>query len=432
MGTMRMVLLGMELWGIILCSIAAICVHVARSFDPKGANRMIGLLVTEIIQNLFETVILALDGNTSVWGMHLNRIATLMAYMFGVAQIIESAAFIRHVITVFGGKRPKISYILVSIVCGVDIVLIVYSMFRDFYFVIDETNTFGRGPYAYVYYALFLVCMLLMLADVIIARRHLKGHPLIGLLAIIIVPSVGATLEVLGKGYFYVDISTMISYILVVALFESDYAHLLVEKEKMIQNEQIRLFNHQIQPHFIFNTLTAIRSLCEEDSKAMHGIDSLSAYLRGCVDMLTKTECVSVKKEMTVVDSFLMIIEMRFRDKIKTIRNIEDIDFTVPPFSIQSLVENSFYHGIRNREDHFGTLWISIYSENENNIVEIKDDGTGFDVDSVLNASEQDSHIGLVNIIRRVEAMSGGKVEISSVINEGTIVRMIFPMKRAQ
>ena len=87
-----MVLLSMELWGIILCSIAAICVHVARSFDPEGANRMIGLLVTEIIQNLFETVILALNGNTSVWGMHLSRIATLMAYLFGVALIVEFSA----------------------------------------------------------------------------------------------------------------------------------------------------------------------------------------------------------------------------------------------------------------------------------------------------------------------------------------------------
>ncbi|MCR5331153.1 MAG: histidine kinase [Lachnospiraceae bacterium] len=430
MNNIRTFLFSLEIWGIILCVIAGICVYNTRSYDSKVSTRMIRLLIVEILQDICEIVLIVLGNSDLRWMRYISTAVAFMAFLFNILLILMSAGLIGYIVKKATGRKMSIRNTIIRCFCAINAIFAAVSVFTDFYFVLDEHNVFRRGPYVFVYHIMTLGCLAILLTELLIFRKDLEGRAFFGQLAIVVIPAGGIILELLGYGNYSVNISTTVSYILLISIFESDYAELLVAKEKMVRDEQIRLFNHQIQPHFIFNTLTAIRSMCEEDSKAIMGIDSFAAYLRGCVDMMTKTECVSVKNEMSVVDSFLEIIKMRFGDKIKTEKNIEDIDFTVPPFSIQCIVENAYYHGIRKKEGGTGNLWISIYSKDESNIVEITDDGVGFDPEKIFNNKEDETHIGLTNTIRRVEAMSGGDVVIDSGTGRGTTVKLIFPVKR--
>lgn len=83
------------------------------------------------------------------------------------------------------------------------------------------------------------------------------------------------------------------------------------------------------------------------------------------------------------------------------------------PFTIQTVVENAIVHGIRGNKDGKGTLFLRSYRTSEYHVVEVEDNGVGFDV-SILDNSEymdiEHKHIGLINIKKRLELMSKGSI----------------------
>ena len=126
--------------------------------------------------------------------------------------------------------------------------------------------------------------------------------------------------------------------------------------------------------------------------------------------------------------------------KIKTRYEIEDTDFKVPPFAMQTLVENSVKHGIRNKPTGEGTVTIRTFKNEEGHVVEIEDDGVGIDKDAFakINArrvksstvdidSEREVHVGIENTESRLELMCKGRMEIETTPGKGAKVRLIIP-----
>ncbi|MCR5322010.1 MAG: histidine kinase [Lachnospiraceae bacterium] len=460
MDRINTMLLSFEAWGIILCIIAGVCVYITRRYDPRGSGILIDLLMIVVLMCLSEMATFFFFGNDTDNERLFFKILRFCTFGIGFALISRTELFVCYVLTKYGAKLKKFPNILIYGGCSLGFLLMVilhYFGIEGF----EEPRIYDNGNFAIMYHSIVLFCLTVILIRIIYNRKGLRKSILIGLTEIILVPYLSAILRLFNFGGYFVNIATIISFVTLVALVEIDYGSMLVEKEKKmhseeqallqkeievgheherllsdqlkLEKEQISLYNHQIQPHFIFNTLTAIRSKCEDGSEARKGIDSFAAYLRGCVDMLTKTECVPIEREMTIVDSYIDIMQIRFGNKIKVIREIEEIGFLVPPFAIQSIVENAIDHGIRNKPDRSGNVWIRIFRKGRQDIVEIKDDGVGFDTaflsDNNVKEAEQD-HIGIINTKRRVEAMCGGSVEIDSVIGEGTTVRLYFPVER--
>ena len=110
--------------------------------------------------------------------------------------------------------------------------------------------------------------------------------------------------------------------------------------------------------------------------------------------------------------------------------------FLVPPLSIQPLVENAVKHGICTRMSG-GTVTIRSYEETDMYVVEVEDDGAGFDVSGLDLGDDTDSaapssgnapngHIGLKNIRFRVQEITGGTLKIESHPGKGTKVTVSF------
>jgi LytS/YehU family sensor histidine kinase len=184
----------------------------------------------------------------------------------------------------------------------------------------------------------------------------------------------------------------------------------------------------QIQPHFIYNTLSAIKSLIRVDPKiAIETVSDFSKYLRGNIDSLSITKPVSFKDELKHVETYLSIEQKRFRNKLNITYNISVWDFDLPALSVQPIVENAVRHGITSSKENGGNITISVHEINDEIILTITDDGVGFDTTKASNKQEK-VNVGLKNVRTRLAAMVGGKLDVQSEVNIGTTVTIIIPM----
>ena len=196
------------------------------------------------------------------------------------------------------------------------------------------------------------------------------------------------------------------------------------EHEEALRAEQrIQIMMTQIQPHFLFNTLSTIRALCAKDPPtAIHIIERFSVYLRQNLDALDKAELIPLSKELEHTRIYLEIEAHRFPN-IRVNYDIQDQDCRVPALTIQPLAENAIRHGVRIRED--GVVNVRTRLEGNAHLIVVEDNGKGFDVNALKN--DGGKHIGINNVKSRIEQMCGGTLSIDSRVGEGTTVTLRIP-----
>ena len=201
-----------------------------------------------------------------------------------------------------------------------------------------------------------------------------------------------------------------------------------LETEKMILNaklteSRIATMISQIQPHFIYNTLGTIEQLCiTEPESASKLVRNFSLYLRGNFSELDNAKPIRFSQEMNHVKHYTDIEQVRFPDM--TIQyDLRSVEFLLPALSVQPLVENAIKHGLMGLEEG-GIVTISAYETEKYYMVEVTDDGVGFD----MNAGyDETKHVGIKNIRGRIEAMCGGTLTIESEIGKGTKATIRIP-----
>ena len=205
-----------------------------------------------------------------------------------------------------------------------------------------------------------------------------------------------------------------------------------LEAEKMILSaklteSRIATMISQIQPHFIYNTLGTIEQLCiTEPDEASKLVRNFSLYLRGNFSELDNVKPIRFSQEMNHVKHYTDIEQVRFPDM--TIQyDLRSVEFLLPALSVQPLVENAIKHGLMGLEEG-GIVTISAYETSDSYVVEVIDDGVGFD----MNAGyDETKHVGIKNIRGRIDAMCDGTLTIESEIGKGTKATIRIP-KEAQ
>ena len=145
--------------------------------------------------------------------------------------------------------------------------------------------------------------------------------------------------------------------------------------------------------------------------------------MRRNLSSLTEKRLISFKDELKHIKTYISLEKVRFGDRINVVYDVQTIDFSVPPLSIQPIVENAIKHGILQKIAG-GTLTIKTYEKDSSIFVEVIDDGVGFDVNK-LN-SEENKHFGINNIKYRIEKMCDGNIEIKSEAEKGTKIVVTF------
>ncbi|MGV2622826.1 UNVERIFIED_CONTAM: ATP-binding protein [Halobacillus marinus] len=188
----------------------------------------------------------------------------------------------------------------------------------------------------------------------------------------------------------------------------------------------------QIKPHFLFNTLNTIISLNEHDNdKMLELMDRFSSYLRSSFNIQNVDVLVPIATELDLVESYLYIQSCRFGERLQVKWDISvNIQFQVPPFSIQTIVENALVHGIL-RQPSGGALTIQIRAKEEFYEVSIKDDGIGMTEETITAIKHQEpvasGGVGVYNTDKRLKQLFGTELIIESKEGKGTNVTMLIP-----
>lgn len=222
-------------------------------------------------------------------------------------------------------------------------------------------------------------------------------------------------------------------------------------KEQNIRNEQqkmeFKMLASQINPHFLYNTLESIRmkAFTAGDKEVANAIKLLGKSMRYVLEN-TGAADTNLQAEIDHILTYLQIQQLRFGDRVNYILTIEPgmnlEEFRVLPLLLQPIVENGIVHGLEARESD-GTIWISIYVQEDVVYVDISDNGCGMDEATLkeVMAKVQDytrkrrkSSIGLYNINRRIKLNYGEQygLDIQSTLGEGTMVRVTFPVIKSE
>jgi len=203
--------------------------------------------------------------------------------------------------------------------------------------------------------------------------------------------------------------------------------HRLQEQEKLLLAARIEALANQINPHFLFNTLTSISSLIRtQPETARMLITKLSGLLRR---LLRATDhFVTLREELESIDEYLDIEVVRFGPQLRVVKQIspETLDVIVPSMLLQPLVENSIKHGL-SRKVGGGRITIRSRMEDGHAVIEVHDDGLGMTGERLETALG--GGIGLSNVNERLRTIYGAtyRLKLTSTPGEGTCARMEIP-----
>lgn len=123
--------------------------------------------------------------------------------------------------------------------------------------------------------------------------------------------------------------------------------------EAAVKDTELRALKAQLYPHFLFNSLNTLRALIPRElDQPRNAITLLADLLRASLT-LGQHETVTLAQELETVDNYLALEQLRHEARLRVRRTVaaETLTWTVPPFVVQTLVENAVKYGIDRREE---------------------------------------------------------------------------------
>ena len=318
---------------------------------------------------------------------------------------------------------------IVNAAAMADILYILIGTATGFLFYFDEYGRYfeGKGFTAvHIFPAIIIACCVYENL-----RRKMPLKKKLSLLAFGLVPATSILFSIPLPQYSIIYVVFFTDLVLVYGTVqvkkEQELAkrnQIIAEQDRELAQQEMQIMISQIQPHFLYNTLTAIYRLCATDTAlAQKTILDFSSYLRTNMDSINDPAPIPFEKELAHTKTYLGIELLRFGDILNVEYDIAVTDFEIPALTLQPIVENAVKYGVRSREDG-GTVTISTKREDGMVYLTVHDDGMGFDVDQ--QKQDGKSHLGIENTRRRLRRMMGAEMTIDSQPGIGTTVTIVL------
>ena len=206
------------------------------------------------------------------------------------------------------------------------------------------------------------------------------------------------------------------------------------QEEISLRKTELKALQAQINPHFLYNTLDAIGWLCEEErcQDAVEMVNALAKLFR--ISISKGHELIPIEKEVEHARSYLKIQNFRYKNQFSYEFQVEEdcLQYYCNKITLQPIIENAIYHGLDRMVDE-GRILIRIYSEGEDVVFRVEDNGVGMSEEqcrSILHKEPGDnSGIGIKNVNDRIKIYFGKEygLSIESELDEGTTVIIRMP-----
>lgn len=215
-----------------------------------------------------------------------------------------------------------------------------------------------------------------------------------------------------------------------------DYVQRLMQRQKDLNDTKLSLFQTQLNPHFLYNTLDSIKW-----SAKIHKIDEIACMAENLAFILRKSisdkPFITLKQELEYVENYVNIQRIRFSDKftyeVEIPNQLENC--IIPKFLLQPIVENAIIHGLANQD----TGGIMVYADQVGSYIHIcvTDDGCGMSKEVIEwlnsgNLRKKEGHLGLYNLNNIIKIYYGPDYGLSATVEPGigTTVTAILPIRK--
>jgi sensor histidine kinase YesM len=223
----------------------------------------------------------------------------------------------------------------------------------------------------------------------------------------------------------------LLLYAATAGIEQSAWARRRLDRERLATTRaELHALRAQLNPHFLFNALNSIIQLAEEDAVATQSaLERLSDLLRHA----TRTSSggridVTFHAELDFIRNYLALEQLRLGERLHVVEEIaeETLNMLVPSLFLQPIVENAIIHAIAPR-GFGGTVQLSAYVDGARLVIEVRDDGEGWDTEALAYSRGT----GL-NIVRRqleIRFPAESELRIESAPQAGTCVRLALPAR---
>lgn len=305
--------------------------------------------------------------------------------------------------------------------------------FLDSYIVVSMDNSaFISSITQYTLILIIIIILIVLIACTVtffLVRRTMKPiRELSNKMPSIISGDFSNKIEIEGSGEIK-ELSEAYNYMLDGL---NNYVNQLMKLEEEKRMSEIHALQMQINPHFMYNTLTSFKFMIwQKDTDTL--IQAIDAFIQLLRNTLGNTdEIVSVKQEIENLKNYSFIQHIRFGNNINVKYSISDtcLDYLIPKMILQPFVENSFIHAFDGMEK--GAIEVFGRDKNDMLIFEIIDNGVGLpeDMEPKNVKGKKFSGIGISNVNERIQLLYGNNygVSVSSTKGRGTIIRINLPI----
>ena len=318
--------------------------------------------------------------------------------------------------------KSSLLFKVVAALLAVYYLILIVGQFTDAIYRVTPDNHYIRGPLFALWISPLVVILILNIAGVIRRRNKLSKRYFIALLVYLLPMTVSLFFHLFFEAEVYVVLCMALFALIMFGLILADNMDRFMRQQREIANQRAGLMVLQMRPHFIYNTMMGIYYLCDQDAqKAKQVTLDFTTYLRKNFTAIASEDTVPFTAELEHTRAYLAVEQAQFEDDLIVNFDTPHTMFRVPPLTLQPIVENAVKHGLSTTKE---PLHISVVTRKTDNAIEIivEDNGAGY-----APADDNEPHIALSNIRRRLDMMCKGKLEITPREGGGTSVKVTIP-----
>ena len=319
-------------------------------------------------------------------------------------------------------RRHSALFRVVAALWAAYFIMINLSSFTKWFYYLTPDNRFYRGTlYPLIIAPLFAIAVL-DLACIFRWRNRMNRRVFYAFIVSFLPITVAMLIHFFVSVFTFLGFGVALCALSMLGIILFDQIDQRIHQQQELAHQRASIMVLQMRPHFIYNAMTSIYYLCKQDPDLAQQVTlDFTTYLRKNFTAIASEKLIPFSEELEHTRAYLAVEQAQFEDSLSIEYDTPHVSFSIPPLTLQPIVENAVKHGM---DPEIGKLHILIRTAaaGTGSEIVVEDTGSGY-----VPADDNEPHIALRNIQQRLEMMCGGKMDISPREGGGTVVKVTIP-----